>query len=137
MATTGKINTTLLAVYVGGTKINHAQGGSLNIDHSPRDVTTKDSAGWQEVLEGLRSWSVSANGLLAFDATYGTDDLDDIITGRTTVTVRFSTEVTGDTYYEGTAYISNLACDSPGQEETATWSCEFAGTGALTVGAVA
>ena len=76
MATTGKINTTLLAVYVGGTKITHSQGGSLNIEHSVRDVTTKDSGGWAEQLEGLRSWSMSASGLMAYDAAHRTVELD-------------------------------------------------------------
>lgn len=136
MPTTGKINTTLLAVYAGGTKISHAQGGALTLEHSVRDVTTKDSGGWAENLEGLRSWNISANGLMAFDATEGTDELDDYLTGRSQVTVMFSTEVTGDTRYTGTAYMTNLSLDSPGQEETATFSCEFIGTGVLTVEAV-
>jgi len=132
MPTTGQINTTLLAVYVGATKITYSQGASLSIEHSVRDITTKDSGGWSESLEGLRSWSISANGLMAFDATEGTDELDDLALDRTSVTIMFSTEVTGDTRYTGSAYMTSISLDSPGQEETATFSCEFVGTGALT-----
>jgi predicted secreted protein len=136
MATTGPINTTLMGVYSAGNKINAAQGGSISIEHSVRDVTTKDSGGWSESLEGLRSWSASASGLTAFDSTYGTDELDDIITGRTAVTIMFSTEVTGDTRYTGSAYITSMSIDSPAQEETVTYAVEFQGTGALTIEAV-
>lgn len=133
MPTTGKINTTLLAVYAGGTKITHLTGASLSLEHSTRDVTTKDSAGWRQILEGLRSWNISGSGYMAYDATEGTDELDDYLTGRSQVTVMFSTEVTGDTRYTGTAYMTSLSLESPGQEETATHSFEFQGTGALTV----
>lgn len=136
MATTGKVNSTLLSIYVGGTKINHSNDASFDFTHAVRDVTTKDSGGYQENLEGLRSFTFSASGFHAFDATYGPDEMDDVITGRTAATIRYSTEVSGDTYYEGSCYMTSLSCNSPGQEETATWSAEFTGTGTLTVGSV-
>ena len=136
MATTGKINTTLLAIYTGsgtGTKITHLNDCSLTMNHSPRNVSTKDSAGWEEFLEGMRSWEMSASGLLSWDATNAPDDLFTTnINTRTAVTVLFTTAVTGDIVYSGSAWATNLEQSSPGQEETATFSMSFQGTGALT-----
>lgn len=132
MATTSVINTTALAIYVDGTKVAEATGGSITIEHSPRDITTKDSGGWTELLEGLRSWSGSVSGLHAYDSTLGPDELDNYLLARSSATVMYSTEVTGDTRYTGTAYFTSLSLDSPDKEDNATFSGEFQGSGALT-----
>lgn len=141
MATTGKINTTLLKVLTGttpGTTITHENDATLTITHSTRDVTTKDSAGWAEFLEGLRGWEMSVAGLLSWDATKAPDDFfTDNIATRAAATVYFTTNVTGDIVYSGTAWVTQLEQASPGQEETATFSLSFQGTGALTKGTVA
>lgn len=140
MATTGKINTTLLAIFTGsgaGTKITHLNDCSFTTNHSPRNVSTKDSAGWEEFLEGMRSWEMSASGLLSWDAANAPDDLFTAnIATRTLVTVLFTTNVTGDIVYSGTAWVTSLEMSSPGQEETATFSASFQGTAAPTKGTV-
>ena len=138
MPSTGVINTTALAVYTGATpvKIASATGGTLSVQQSLRNTNTKDSAGWETNLEGMRSWSLSCSGLVAFDDTNGFEALFDSINNRTPVTVRISTEVTGDIYFSGTAYVTSLDEDSPGMEENATYSLTFQGTGALTKGTV-
>jgi len=130
MATTGVINGTAIGIYIGGTKIAKATSGSISITHSPRDITSKDSSGWSESLEGLREWSLEGEGMFALDATYGVVDLEAVLTARTAVTVRFSTETSGDEYWEGTAIQTDLSADT-GVEESATFSFSFQGTGAL------
>ena len=130
MATTGVINGTAIGIYIGGTKVSKATSGSISVTHSPRDITSKDSAGWSESLEGLREWSMEGEGMFALDATYGVVDLEGVLTARTAVTVRFSTETTGDEYWEGTAICTDLSADT-GVEESATFSFSFQGTGAL------
>jgi len=130
MATTGKVNGTAIGIYVGGTKIAHATSGSISVTHSTRDATSKDSAGWSESLEGLIEWSLEGEGLFAYDATYGVVDLEGVLTTRTAVTVRFSTESSSDEYWEGTAIMTDLSVDSA-TEETVTYSYSFTGTAAL------
>ena len=135
MATTGKINTTLLRIYTGtapGTAITHSTDASLTFSMATRDATTKDSAGWEEVLEGLRSWEMSGTAMLAWDAANGVDELSTIAIARTATTIRFSTNVTGDTVWSGSGYITSLEKASPGQEETANYSFTFKGTAVLT-----
>ena len=131
MPTTGKMNATLLAVYVGGTKISHATEGSISLNMDTRDVTTKDSAGYRELLEATRSWSMSASAMYADDATYGVNALETAWENRTALTIRFSTEVTGDDYFEGTAYLTSLELNG-GVEDTVSYSVSFEGTGTIT-----
>jgi len=131
MATTGIVNGTNLVVLVDGNPVAHAQSHSITMSESHRNTTSKDSAGWEEVLEGLRSWSVSGDGLCAFDGTYTVDDLTTLFTGRTAVTVRFTTSTSGDYYWTGDARLESLDISAP-NEDNATYSFSFKGTGALT-----
>lgn len=130
MATTGVTNGTLLGIYIGGTKINKGTSASVSINHSVRDATSKDSSAWSESLEGLRDWTMDAEGLHQYDAAYGIVDLEGVMTARTAVTVRFSTESSTDEYFEGTAIMTSLTVDAA-TEESSTWSASFQGTGAL------
>jgi len=131
MATTGIINGTDLAVYIGSDVLAHSTSHSLSITHDARDATTKDSGGWTDVLEGLRGWEVSGEGLVAFDATKGFAYLFSLVNTRAAVTLKFSTEATGDTYYSGSAYVTSIDQDSP-TEDNVSMSFTFSGTGALT-----
>ena len=135
MATTGVINSTAFGVYVFSTTfkiIGHMTDASFSFSHEPRDITTKDSAGYRALLEGLRSWTVSSSNLFAFDATYGIADLRTAAAARTQVTLRWGTQASGDAYHEGTAYISSLEESSPGAEDNVSFSVTFEGTGAIT-----
>lgn len=140
MPTTNVVNSTLMALYVDVsgtlTKVNHLTDASISFTHEPRDITTKDSAGYRELLEGLRSWSASGSGLFAEDATYGYNDLETLLQNRTKVTIRFMTNVTGDTYWEGEAYISSLDKTSSGAEDNVTFSISMEGTGSPTIGSI-
>ena len=130
MATTGILNGTLLGIYVGGTLVSHSTSNSISVSHSPRSATSKDSGGWSDNLEGLREWSGEGEAYLALNASYGINDLVSIMKARTKVTIRFSTEVSGDQYFEGQAYLDSICADSS-PEESATFSYSFTGTGAL------
>lgn len=143
MATTGPINTTALVLQVRTstgpdvyTTVAHSQDASLSLSHDVRDITTKDSAGWAEFLEGLRGAEMSISGLYAYDDTQGADYLADVLIDRTTVRVRFTTAVTGDKYYLATGYITSCELSSPGAEDTATYSASVKITGAITFGTI-
>ena len=122
-------------MYVGGTKIAHLTSNDFTVEHSPRDATTKDSSGYREILEGLRSGSFSADGYFAEDAAYGFTDLFAAWTGRTALTVRLSSAVSGDNYYEATAYLTSLSRTAP-VEDTETFSASFDISGSVTEGTV-
>ena len=131
MATTGKLNGTALLVYVDGVAVAHATSHTLNVNAEMIDATTKSSAGWKDVLPGLRDWSIDCEGLVAWDATEGVSEAFADITARTQVTVKFAMEVTGDKRYTGSAYVSTFNMSAP-LEDVITYSLSFAGDGALT-----
>ena len=138
MPTTNVINSTLFAVHVLDStykKIAHMTDASFSLSHEPRDITTKDSAGYRALLEGLRSWSMSSSNLMAFDAGYGVKALRAALTGRTVVTLRWMTGVAADEYAQGTAYVTSIEENSPGAEDNASFSVTFEGTGAITLAA--
>jgi predicted secreted protein len=129
MATVSVINSTKLRIYVNGVALGHSNDASITIQHSPRDITTKDSAGWRELLEGLRQGSFSSGALLAHDAANGVTQLFTAMENRSKVTIRFSTEENGDKFFQAQAYITSLEQNSPSQEDNASYtvSGEFTG----------
>lgn len=135
MPSTGKQNGTLVALYIGGVKQTYATNASLEINNETIDVSCKDSSGWRDILAGMRSWSMSGDFIFAEDAALNFEDVFDDINGRTSVTARISTEVTGDVYYEGTAYITSASM-SGGVEDAQVYSMSLEGTAALSKGTV-
>lgn len=143
MATDGVINGTKFAVYLGGTKVAYATSASISMNHNLRDTSTKDSGGWRDQLEGQRDWEVSVEGMLIFTNLDGTAisglTMNELYTNqiatRASYELKFSTEVTGDIKWSGTAFLTSLSADTP-NEDSSTWSASFSGTGALTQGAV-
>mgnify|MGYP000874200621 FL=1 len=135
MPSTGINNGTLIALYKDSVKITNLTSNNISLSMATRDATTKDSAGWETVLEGLRSGEFSCEGYFDEAATEGFTQLYAEFLARTTFVARFSSEVTGDKYYEGAVYVTSLE-SSAGTEESQTFSCSLKLTGAITTGAV-
>lgn len=131
MPTTGIMNGTLLGVYSASTLIAHATEGSISLNLDTRDATTKDSSGTRDLLEGIKSGTISVSALYAEDAAYGVDDLMTAWSGRSTLEIKFSTEVTGDHYWSASAYVTSLEVNA-GMEDNVSYSATFELTGAIT-----
>jgi len=123
-------NGTTIGFYVGGTKVAGCTSASISRSMATRDTTSKDSAGWAGNGEGLREWSASGEGFFDLAAAYGFTDLEAVYVARTEITIRVSTETSGEEYSEGKAYLTSLE-ESSGVEESATFSFEVQGTGEL------
>lgn len=136
MATTNVINGTLLGVYAGGALIAKSTSCALNVVHNTRNTSSKESGGWEDALGAMRSWTISGDFLDAEDAAYRFDDLFALIGSRAAVTLKMSSEVSGDKYYTGSALLASLDREAP-MEDNATGSYSFKGTGALTEATVA
>jgi TP901-1 family phage major tail protein len=134
MASTGINNGTLTALYieVDGDleKVAHLTSNGLTVEMDTRNATTKDSEGWNEILEAAKKWSISGEGFFAEDAEYGFNDLYAVWTSREPLTAVISSEVEGDKKYEGTCYITSLSRTSP-VEDSETFSISLQGTGQL------
>jgi predicted secreted protein len=130
------INGTLLGLYLNGTLIAKSTDCKLTINMATRKITNKDSGGWDEHLGAVRSWSVGGGFLDAEDNALGFEDLYDMIVARTGVTMKMSTEVSGDRYYQGTIFVNQLERDAPTEENT-TGTYGAVGSGQLSKGTVA
>jgi predicted secreted protein len=134
MPTTNVVNSTLLKLYTGTPTpavVGSLTDATLSVNHEPRDITTTDSAGWRELLEGLRSFSISGTCLLAYDDANGgmqqvTSTLD-----RTFIEFEIGTGVTGDPRMTGEGYVTSFELSSPGSEDNASVSFTIEGSGVL------
>lgn len=141
MATTNVINTTLLKFQggaAGATVVSRQNDVTFSVNMEPRDITTKDSAGWRELLEGLRSYEISIAGLLAYDDTLSvytaSTGIDTVLRARTSQTWILGTGVSGDVKLSGAGYWTSLEVGSPDAESNCTFSATLQGSGQYYVG---
>lgn len=136
------LNGTELKVYSSGTTnlVAYAQNCSLNVNHTTREITNKESAGWKEVLSGLRDYSIDVDGAYAWTNPGGSplpNGIDDVlqtnIIAGSPAAVDFifgDTQATSDVSYSGSGYVTSISM-SGGTEDTASYSLSIEGTAAL------
>jgi len=137
----GQLSGTDLGVYIGGTLIAYSTSATLNINHSPRSTSNKEDGGWETAMSGYRNWDVSCDAMYAWldpaGSAISNETLSEIFTGyihtRASFTLTFGTtgSTAGDTKYTGTAWLTSASLSAP-NEDTATFSVSFQGSGALT-----
>ena len=142
----GILNGTDLKVYItpsGGsaTLIAYATNATININHSPRSISNKESSGWEENMEGMRNWDVSVDAMYAWlDADGGAiggltlSELYSVMIdtrAKTSVTFGVTSTSGGYTKYTGSVWMTSASLTAP-LEDSATFSASFQGTGALT-----
>ena len=136
------LNGTELKIYSSGTTnlVAFAQNCTLTVNNTTREITNKESAGYKEVLESLRDWSIDVDGAYAWTDASGTaltDGVDDLIqtnilANRLQFDVVFGDSAsTSDISYAGKVYITSASMTG-GTEDTATYSLTLEGTGPLT-----
>mgnify|MGYP001147865711 CR=1 FL=1 len=130
MATTGVFNGTNLLLKVEDTTVGHTTSCTLTISHDLPEATTKDSAGWQEVISGVRSGEISFEGLVDYSDTANAIELADYIINRTQITAVFGTTESGDSIYTAEGYISSIE-QSAEMESPVSYSGSITITGAI------
>lgn len=107
--------------------------GSISLNLETRDITTKDSSGYRELLEGVRSGSISVSGLVDDDGAGGAGaDLFAVLDARSTTHIIFGLDAASDDYhYECDAFCTSLEVGG-GTEDNVTYSATFEITGAIT-----
>ena len=138
------LNGTELKIYSGlsgqSNLVAFAQNCTLTVNNTTREITNKQSAGFKEVLESLRDWSIDVDGAYAWTNAAGSalangaDDLiqTNILANRLQFDVTFGdNQTTSDVRYTGKVYITSASMTG-GTEDTATYSLTLEGTGPLT-----
>jgi len=143
----GILNGTVYVVKMGtdGAEVQFADQteGSFSMNMETIDISTKDSAGYREVMGGMRSASLSFSGLVdsTLTATGDLAFLMDQVTGHSTaanartsthVVFGFDATATGDSdsLFEGDAFITSIEV-SAGTEDNVTVSATLEFTGAI------
>ncbi len=117
-------------------KIGELREMTLTLEHEAIDATSHDSARWREFIDGLRSWSVSAEALYV-DGDAGQDDILAILLGDQNAAISFRPEgsTVGDAEFSGVVKVTSFELTGP-NDDAAAVSIEAQGTGALTKGTV-
>ena len=158
MATTGKIRSNAIGVYISNTVLPEtdpltggtfgdqaaeddtfeliacATSGSFSGSREVIDATTKDNDGRREILAGGSSWTVSAEGLIEYgldNTVQSAADIFDLWNNNTKVRIAWTTGVDGDVMYYGNAFITSYE-ESAGLNEVASYSVTFEGDGSIT-----
>jgi TP901-1 family phage major tail protein len=115
-------------------KTLHATSCSISMNVDTIDVSTKDSAGFRDLIGGQKSFSLSADGLMDFTSTGSTTDPDELFTqmmNRTAVTFTFALATPAGYKYTGSGFITSLEITG-GVEDAPTYSVSLEGTDAIT-----
>jgi len=116
----------------GQEPIAHSTSASISFNNDLRDITSKDSGGYQENAGGLRSFELSSDALQDINADLDFKEFYDDVHERNEVIVRFAERDSG-VKWEGSGFISSLSMDA-GVEENVTYSVTITGTGVVTKG---
>jgi TP901-1 family phage major tail protein len=136
MPSTGAMNGTAIVLKIGGVTVAKLKSNSISANAAAIDVSNKDSAGWQESIYGQRSGSFDFDGVFAEDGSWGFDEGFAAITGKTTLTARWTSAANGDKYYEATCLLTSISETAP-MEDAVTFTGTLQWTGAPTTGVVA
>ena len=112
--------------------VAHSTSASISFNEDLRDITSKDSGGYQENAGGLRSFELSTDALQDISEDQDFHDFFSDISQRNEVSVQFSERGSG-VKWEGSGYVSSLSMDA-GVEENVTYSVTITGTGVVTKG---
>ena len=138
---TGIINASSIRVFLGTTDdsevvVDHVSECSISLNTDIRDITTKTSGGWREILPALKSASLSLSGLFAEDATNGFNQLvdhqiaGDLLYVVFTNTGAGATGNAGDEQFDVSGYITSLE-QTAGTEDNTTFSMTLEITGTV------
>lgn len=133
-----KLNGTSMLVIVDGVTIAATKSFTLDLKSTNIDTTSKDSEGWVYRIYGLRDWSVSFDGLFDPSATFGVEEIFDMIDTRDGVLVEMAViDGTGGGFLLKGNVVSSGLTLTAGMEDAVTYSGTFEANGPLDKGTVA
>jgi hypothetical protein len=131
MPTTGPVIGNSLLLYMDEDAIACTTDATFDFSRAEFSVTCKDNNGAEQIRLGGTSGSFGVSGIWKFDAAYGIEDLMTAFLAGTTLTAKWSTEVTGDFYLEAEVYITNISGASP-VNDAVTFDATFKVSGPIT-----
>ena len=125
-------NGTVYLISIAGTALPDQTEGSISLSMETRDITTKDSSGFRELLESTRSGSISVSGLVD-DTTSAVTTLMTHFAARSSFAVKFGVDTgTHDDVFECAAGFVTSIETSAGTEDNVTYSATIELSGSIT-----
>ena len=125
-------NGTVYIVTLGGANLPDQTEGSISLSMETRDITTKDSSGFRELLESTRSGSISVSGLVD-DTSSAVTTLMTNFAARSSFAIKFGVDTgTHDDVFECAAGFVTSIETSAGTEDNVTYSATIELSGAIT-----
>jgi TP901-1 family phage major tail protein len=139
MATVGVVNGHYMRFFDNGVSLGYSTSCSIAFNATMRELSHKDTAGsgggWLEQAPGQKSGTFSTEGLYAEDDNAAAALFQKLADG-TEITLTFTTDVSGDKVWSGTALLTSVEITAPNNENV-TYSVSGVFTGEVTVDTVA
>lgn len=133
-----KLNGRKMLVLVDGTAIGGTKTFTLDIAVDLPDASSKDSDGWAENIYGQKSWTCSFDGLYDPTETYNLEEVFDELDAEDEIVLEMAVidGTGGGLVFRGNAKVASLSLTAD-NEQPATFSGSFTGSGELNKGTVA
>ena len=127
------INGTALVVLIDDVQVScQTDSSSLNHTRDSIETTCKDATGSNKTyIPGEKDATIDVTAAYDMAATLGGDDIFSDWDAGTLVTWKWGSIAAGETYYTGSAYITDLTIEAP-QNDRSTYSFTLQRTGATT-----
>ena len=112
------INSNSFLLLKGTTVIGHSKSTSFNINVDLPDATNKDSAGWTEVITGVRSGTINCECLTDYSDSLNFDEIVDMLITKQKAVFYFKQPTNTRLILRGEGYISTV--DETAEFENAT-----------------
>jgi predicted secreted protein len=120
------------SIMVGGVEVGLFKEWKLDISIDALDTTNFGSDGWKEAISGLKSGTITANGL--YDVSdAGQGDLDNLISSGVSAVVKCYTDEVN--YYQASAIVTGANISTP-NDGLVTVDYTMQTTGAITTPAL-
>jgi len=126
------INSTSFLLLKGSTVLGHSKSTNISINLDLPDATNKDSAGWTEVITGVRSGTISCECLTDYSDALSFEQIAEMIITKEKAVFYFKQPTDTRLVLRGEGYISSV--DETAEFETATsFNLEINLTGIFTI----
>jgi len=126
------INASSFLLLKDTTVIGHSKNTNISINLDLPDATNKDSLGWQEVITGVRSGSISCECLTDYSDALNFEQIAEMIITKQKAVFYFKQPTNTRLVLRGEGYISSV--DETAEFETATsFNLEINLTGIFTI----
>tara|TARA_R110002050_G_scaffold192008_5_gene326891 strand:- start:368 stop:769 length:402 start_codon:yes stop_codon:yes gene_type:complete len=124
-------NGTNLILSIEGATLGHTTSCNLSLSSDLPEATTKDSAGFSEVITGTKSGEISFDGLVDYTDSSNSVELADFLLAGTALTCVFGTVASGERIYTAEGFLNSIEVSAE-MESPVSYSGTITLTGAIT-----